>query len=47
MPPTAAAHANDRSFAHGPDARIFRFAYGGEPRPLRDYLLERYRYGRG
>ncbi len=47
MPPTAAAHANDRSFAHGPDARIFRFGYQGEPRPLRDYLLERYRYGRG
>ncbi len=28
------------------DRRVFCFTYEGEPRPLRDYLLARYRFGR-
>ena len=33
-------------FADGPDAKVFRFRYGGAARPLHAYLLERYAHGR-
>jgi 23S rRNA pseudouridine1911/1915/1917 synthase len=33
-------------FEDGADSKIFRFTYGGEARPLKAYLLERYAYGR-
>lgn len=37
---------HDAPFQHGANWRIFRIRYQGQPGLLRDFLVERYRYGR-
>ncbi|HEX7926366.1 MAG TPA: hypothetical protein VF678_02170, partial [bacterium] len=33
-------------FASSHEAKVFRFEYEGEPAPLREHLIGRYRWGR-
>lgn len=48
MTDTASFHATPGAlpFASSREAKVFRFEYEGEPAPLREHLIARYRWGR-